>query len=245
MTISDKLKLICNYEEKSINSNKVSLPYIDFITEDDIEYINLIKSQRRDLLIDITLGDKDESEWYDRLDDIIPMGGLVITAPQISTLNMNSNLYNDQIEIYDDVIKFLDKNTTQPTPQNVGLSTLNLCKSTLPTDGSRYRRIVTKIIQCSNMIAHQGRIGPGTSVIFGKNNIELMEEIIPHIGSNSLGGLEILVDENIDPDKIIVCRGNKIDSAGLIVIEDSTNKQFFMKGTLTWYKQYCWFWITP
>ena len=87
----------------------------------------------------------------------------------------------------------------------------------------------------SNIIAMEGRIGPGTSVICGHNVYQYLQD--------DIANLKIILDMTIDPDKVIICRSSNQDQSGLILIKDEKNKNFFFGQTVRWDRQYCWFWV--
>jgi hypothetical protein len=102
-------------------------------------------------------------------------------------------------------------------------------------NGINFRRIVTKIMHASNFIATEGRIGPAKAVIVGEKNWHWFSE------KNNLGGIQVILDKNISPNKIIVTRGGSIDSSGIICIKNTTDNTYFLKETPSWEKQYVWF----
>jgi hypothetical protein len=105
------------------------------------------------------------------------------------------------------------------------------------------RKIITKIIMSSNIIATQGRIGPGKSVLVGTNIISKYPSLMSGIDENGLvGGMLFIVEPGIDPDKIIVCRGSNPDQPGIILITYPKDNRYFLKETnFSWHRQYCWF----
>ena len=86
----------------------------------------------------------------------------------------------------------------------------------------------------SNIIAMDGRIGPGTSVIYGKN-------LLPYMSQFKDNNLTTYYSKLIDDDKVIVCRGCNIDQPGLLLIDNSQVGHYFFNQTPNWHKQYCWF----
>ena len=94
---------------------------------------------------------------------------------------------------------------------------------------------------CSNIIDIEGRIGAGTSIIYGKKLHPYIHYATNQFGSNNINGLETYFSDLIDDDKIIVCRANNIDQPGLLFIDNSTTGNYFFNQTPNWYKQYCWF----
>jgi hypothetical protein len=62
-------------------------------------------------------------------------------------------------------------------------------------------------------------------------------EYAPHVNGKNI----LILDDTIDPDKVIVCRSSTQDQNGLILIKDEKNKNFYFRGTPRWDRQYCWF----
>jgi hypothetical protein len=51
----------------------------------------------------------------------------------------------------------------------------------------------------------------------------------------------VIYDNNIDKDKVIVCRSGNINEPGLLLANDSVNNKFYFKETTFWNRQYSWF----
>lgn len=148
-------------------------------------------------------------------------------------LNLTSKKFETYQKLKDEVIHFLNQNTKLPKSIAYGpMSSLDV-KITGDFDQD-FRRIITKIQMCSSIISMEGRIGPATSIIFGKKSL-------PYINQNQFNGIQTYFSELIDDDKIIVCRGNNQDQPGLILIDNSKTGSYFFNHTQNWHKQYCWF----
>ena len=239
-TFNDKIKSICNYSEenKSMGQN-VQLMYMDMIVEDD-ETRREVKRKKRNLTIDTVLDEVDENGDYTS-ETISSEEGLVATiSPKIMTLNTNTNPFVDDESLYNNVITFLESNTKQKHHYPISLDyvAMNDPHSTLEqNNGINFRRIVTKIAHASNFIATEGRMGPGTAVIVGRNNWHWFDSQ----SDLMLGTLSIILDENISPNKIIVARGGRMDQSGIICVKSLPDNTFCLKETPHWEKQYVWF----
>jgi hypothetical protein len=246
-TFNDKIKSICNYSEenKSMGPN-VQLMYMDMIVEDD-ETKREVKRKKRNLMIDTVLDEVDEENGDYTSETIIDSeeGFTATISPKIMTLNTNTNPFVDDESLYKNVITFLESNTKQKHHYPISLDyvAMNDPHSTLEVNNAlNFRRIVTKIAHASNFIATEGRIGPATSVIVGRNNWHWFNE--DRIGSNMmLGNISIVFEEKISPNKIIVARGGKIDQSGIICVKSLPDNTYCLKETKYWEKQYVWFTI--
>lgn len=263
-TFKDKLKLITSFKEEL---DKTSLPqaqimYMEMISDDDEEYMREVKARNRDLAIDILLDDKDESEWGNR--HILPerrdvdvssqynngtqyMG---VVAPKIMSMNVTGKQFISYEDVYSQVIDFLEKQTQNgKTLYNVPSSALTFTPTNDPNktnsenEEANSRKVITKMMMASNIIAQYGRIGPGKSVLVGTNIIRKYPSLINNLDENGMiGGMLFIVEPGIDPDKIIVCRGSNSDQPGIILMTFPNDNRFFLKETdFSWHRQYCWF----
>lgn len=261
ITSKDKLKSIVSFKEEL---NKSSLPniqcmYIEMASDLDEERKRAIKSHNRDLAIDIILDEKDESEWDKRgvlpstlEEQLSPFGGGMsnVIAPKVMSMNISRKRFNDYDDLYVGVVDYINnltsvgKTFTQATAPQLNFTITN---DPNKTDEENYqynsRRVISKILSASNIIAMEGRIGPGTGVLIGKNIANKVD-----LSQLSSSGMSVIIEPLIDPDKVIVCRGDKsgrADSSGIITIVFPNDKGFFLKETpYSWSRQYCWFNIT-
>jgi len=239
-TFNDKIKSICNYSEenKSMGPN-VQLMYMDMIVEDD-ETRREVKRKKRNLTIDTVLDEVDENGDYTSETISSEEGSIATISPKIMTLNTNTNPFVDDESLYNSVITFLESNTKQKHHYPISLDyvAMNDPHSTLEeNNGINFRRIVTKIAHASNFIAAEGRMGPGTAVIVGRNNWNWFDSQ----SDLMLGNLSIILDENISPNKIIVARGGRMDQSGIICVKSIPDNTYCLKETPHWEKQYVWF----
>ena len=264
MTFKDKLKTLTSFREEL---DKTSLPkaqimYIDMISEDDEEYMRELKKQNRDLAIDILLDEKEESEWsnrhiltVERDEDVSSLynnpskySGFI--APKVMSMNVQSKQFTGYENLYSEVIDLLEKQTQNgKTLYNVPSSHLTFTpsndvnKTDEENEEINSRKIITKIMMSSNIIATHGKIGPGKSVLVGTNILSKYPSLMDNIDENGMmNGMLFIVEPGIDPDKIIVCRGSNDDQPGIILITYPNDGRFFLKETdFYWHRQYCWF----
>jgi hypothetical protein len=235
----DELKSICNYSDKQMSHPTAQLMYIDMISQDEEEYQRKLKQRNRELVVDAILDDKIEElnifrenntssvsvDLSSQYNSIVSSSGNQVISPKIMKLNLTSKKFETYQKLKDEVIDFLNQNTKLPKSIAYGpMSSLDV-KITGDFDQD-FRRIITKIQMCSSIISMEGRIGPATSIIYGKKSL-------PYI--------QTYFSELIDDDKIIVCRGNNQDQPGLILIDNSKTGSYFFNHTQNWHKQYCWF----
>jgi hypothetical protein len=245
MILSD-LKKICNYSDKQINLPTTQLMYIDMISSDDEEYQRKVKQQNRELVVDAILDDKVEELNIFRENQVVDVSNqynststMGVISPKIMQINMTAQRFESYEKSWNEVIDFLNQNTQNP--KSLQHRNQSLDYKLIDEYETDYRKIISKILMCSNIIAMDGRIGPGTSLIYGKKSFPYINYAIGQFGSNNINGIQTYFSDLIDDDKIIVCRGNNIDQPGLLFIDNSTTGNYFFNQTPNWHKQYCWF----
>jgi hypothetical protein len=249
MTPSD-LKKICNYSDKQMSLPTAQLMYVDMISSDDEEYRRKVKQKHRELVVDAILDDKVEelnifrenslnsvTDVSSKYNSSSTMG---VISPKIMQINMTAKKFQTYQKLWDEVVDFLNKNTqNQKSKANGPFSSLDVnLQGDFQTD---FRKIITKIQMCSNIIGMDGRIGSGTSILYGKKLIPYINNAINQFGSNNINGLIAHYSDLVDDDKVIVCRSNNIDQPGLLLVDNSTTGNYFFEKTPNWHKQYCWF----
>lgn len=253
MILSD-LKNICNYSDKQINLPTTQLMYIDMISSDDEEHQRKVKQQNRELVVDAILDDKIEElntfrennivsqvvDLSSQYNSTVSSAGQQVISPKIMQINLTAKKFETYEKLWNEVVDFLNQNTQNPKSKANGpMSSLDV---TLQGDFDQdYRRVITKINMCSSIIAMDGRIGPATSLIYGKKSFDYINYAINQFGSNNINGIQAHFSDLIDDNKIIVCRGCNIDQPGLLLIDNSTTGNYFFDKTPNWHKQYCWF----
>jgi hypothetical protein len=241
MTLSD-LKNICNYSQKKVVGSQTTLMYLDILSSEDEEYQRMIKQQNRELVVDAILDDKVEELNIFRENQVTDVtdvsnqynsSQMGIISPKIMQINMTASKFQTYQKLCDEVVDFLNKNTKNPKIFQHGNQGLDIkLQGDYDTD---YRKIISKTLMCSNLIAMDGRIGPVKSVIFGKKLLPYLKD------EDTLANVTYYYSDLLDDDKVIVCRVNNIDQPGLLLIDDQENGQYFFNQTPNWHKQYCWF----
>jgi len=252
----DKLKLITNYKEDDLSkSPTVNACYIDYTDESDQEYLRELKAKRRNVVIDVLLEQREESE----LDNIYKhhekwngnslsngFNGSVM-APniyQVFSKVQNIESYDD---IYNDLLSYIDKETISPKVVS-GINNIDLVlkNDESLTDQENFesncRKILTRLTMCSNIITMEGRIGSGNFILVGESNWDYFHHIQEK--NNNPLSMSVIYTDKIEPDKIIVGRKNNQDQGGISYIMDLENKKYVKFETNFWKKQYCWFKIS-
>jgi len=243
----NEIKNICNYSDKQMSLPKSQLMYIDMISSEDEEYQRQIKRQNRELVVDAILDDKVDELNIFRQNKVVDVSSqyntsstMGVVSPKIMQINMTSQRFESYDKVWNEVVDFLNKNTqNQKSKSNGSLPSLDITlQGEFEVD---YRRIITKIQMCSNIIAMDGRIGTAKSILYGKKLIPYINNAINQFGSNNINGLIAHYSDLVDDDKVIICRSNNIDQPGLLLIDNSQTGQYFFNQTPNWHKQYCWF----
>ena len=237
--MKEDLKKICNYSDKQMSHPTAQLMYVDAFSSEDEEYKRMVKRQNRELVVDAILDDKveelnifKENQVTDVSQQYNPTSQMCIISPKIIKINLTAQRFESYEKLWNEVIDFLNQNTQGP--KNLKLRNQGLDYKLINEYETDYRKIISKILMSSNIIAMDGRIGPGTSVIYGKN-------LLPYMSQFKDNGLTTYYSKLIDDDKVIVCRGCNIDQPGLLLIDNSQGGHYFFNQTPNWQKQYCWF----
>ena len=237
--MKEDLKKICNYSDKQMSHPTAQLMYVDTFSPEDEEYQRMVKRQNRELVVDAILDDKveelnifKENQVTDVSQQYNPTSQMGIISPKIIKINLTAQRFESYEKLWNEVIDFLNQNTQGP--KNLKLRNQGLDYKLINEYETDYRKIISKILMSSNIIAMDGRIGPGTSVIYGKN-------LLPYMSRFKDNGLTTYYSKLIDDDKVIVCRGCNIDQPGLLLIDNSQGGHYFFNQTPNWQKQYCWF----
>ena len=246
MITTNEIKNICNYSDKQMSLPTAQLMYIDIISSDDEEYQRQIKRQNRELVVDAILDDKVDELNIFRQNQVVdvssqynPSSTMGVISPKIMQINMTSQRFESYDKVWNEIVDFLNKNTQNPKVINQSLDI------TLQGDFEvDYRKIISKILMSSNIIAMDGRIGPSTSLIYGKKFIPYINWHLAQHDDEKLGNMYVYLSDKIDDDKIIICKSNNIDQPGLLLIDNSQTGHYFFNKTPNWHKQYCWFRIS-
>lgn len=221
-TFKDKLKSICNYSEKENGMGPIArFMYMDMSVKGD-EAKREMQRKKRDLTIDNILGEVNEdvedyvSNTYSESESIV--------CPRIMSISMTPSAFVSDKHLYAQVVEFLEKKTQNAYSELEESKKIN------------FRHIAFKIAHASNFIETNGRIGKATAVIVGRNCWHWFE-------NENVGNLLIVLDDYINPDKIIVARGGSIDNSGIICVKNNADNTYYLKETHGWEKQYAWFFV--
>lgn len=232
MTTEDKLKKICNYDHSTwTTGNQVQLMYIGIETQDVLAK----KMIKRNLRINEVLDIEEESNYEDSQLDL-DNTEITTIAPKVKSTNVlgkaHTSIQAGQDRLLDDVINKIVAETNTPLPM---LTKLTMTNQDLMQTFSR--KVITRIMMASNIIATDGRIGPGKTILVSpKTEIELHQMCIDqHITSM----MEVVTDHRIPDGRIIVCRPNDTRSQGIIAM--TTAGYTFMHETESYLSQYAWF----
>lgn len=137
-----------------------------------------------------------------------------------------------------------------------GSSTLNLTfvKDLTLSDKENFekdqRKLLTRILQSSNIVASYGRFGPATTILVG---IDILNDYLAqssyfnlqvdnNVVIGNIIGMSVIVSRSIPPNKVIVMRVNKTDQPGLVVINNINDGTYF-EVEVGWnpLKQFAWF----
>jgi hypothetical protein len=254
MITSKDLEKVCNYVE----STKPSLPqvvmtFMDWVEEPNEEYQRELKRKNRELAIDAIVDGKVE-EFKNREPFSNPLdneGYIQTISPKLNSINVQGKTYLDLTDIYTDVMMTLESITSNPmsTPQNLNVS---IQKDPSLTDSENEmalsRRIMTRIMLISNLIASTGRTGPANNIIVGLDVYKylmisngMMVFNNDGIVTGNINGMNVIPSPYIKSNKIIMMRNVQKTENGLNVINCTNDMRYFLKETPNWNKIINWF----
>jgi hypothetical protein len=178
--MKERLQDICNYSDKQMSHPTAQLMYVDTFSSEDEEYQRMVKRQNRELVVDAILDDKVEELNIFRENQVTDVSNqynssqMGIISPKVMQINMTAKKFQTYQKLWNEVIDFLNKNTKNPKNlqhRNQGLD----IKLQVDYD-TDYRKIISRALMCSNLIAMDGRIGPAKSVIFGKKLLPYLKD---------------------------------------------------------------------
>ena len=250
----DDLEKVCNYSENS----KPSLPqgiihYIDMVEDGPSdEYLRELKRKNRELAIDAVLDNKVE-EFKNResfLDPLDNEGYMSTISAKVMSVNATASKFTDNNQLFDDIISKLDSLTSKPMniPQSLNLIIQNDPSLTdSENEMANSRKLMSKIMMTSNLIATTSRRGPANSIIIGLEAYKYLLHLNGIVVSNgvvsgSLMGINIIPSPHIKPNKIIMMRTDKQSGGGLNVVRNINDSTYFMVETPnSWDKSINWF----
>lgn len=254
MTISSKdLEKICNYVESTKPSlPKVAMTFMDWIEEPNEAYQRELKRKNRELAIEAVLDNKVE-EFKNRDSFLNPLdneGYMSTISPKINSINVQGKTYLDLTDIYIDVMMTLESLTSNPmsTPQNLNIiiqKDLSLTDS--ENEMALSRKVITRMMMVSNLLASTGRTGPANNIIVG---LEAYKYLLISNGmmayndgvvTGNINGINIIPSPYIKSNKIIMMRNVQKTENGLNVINCTNDMRYFLKETPNYYKIINWF----
>ena len=254
MTISSKdLEKICNYVESTKPSlPQVQMTFLDFQEEPNEEYQREIKRKNRELAIDAIVDGKVE-EFKNREPFSNPLdneGYIQTISPKLNSINVQGKTYLDLTDIYTDIMTTLETLTSTPmiVPQNLNViyqKDSNLTDS--ENEMALSRRVITRIMMVSSLIASTGRTGPANTIIVGLDAYKylLMSNVMMSnndgIVTGNINGMNVIPSPYIKSNKIIMMRNVQKTENGLNVINYPNDMRYFLKGTPNWNKIINWF----
>jgi len=251
----DDLEKVCNYTENS----KPSLPkgiiaYLDMVEEPNDEYKRELKRKNRELAIDAVLDNKIE-EFKNKksfLDPLENEGFMSTISAKVMSVNATASKYIDNNQLFSDIISKLDSLTSKPMniPQSLNLIIQNDTSLThSENEMANSRKLMSKIMMLSNLIATTSRRGPANSMIVGieaykyillSNSITLTN--YNKVVTGSMMGINIIPSPYIKPNKIIMMKTDKQSGGGLNVVRNVNDSTYFMVETPnSWDKSIHWF----
>lgn len=246
-TSRDRLKAICNFNEESKSMGPAaSIMYMDMVSETE-EMRQEKKRVKRSIAIDEVLGEasKESSEYgleslAIELDSDIPT-----ISPKIMSLSVSKQDIDDDMA-YHQVIAFLDSNS-RAIHSFIGCSDYAVQRNENLTDEENHeansRRIRSKALMSANYIAAEGRIGPATALIVGSDCWKWFgyDALDPSGNGDFFAGMKVIFEPGIEPDKVILARGGRIDNPGIACIKCVADGSYYIKETPGWERQYAWF----
>jgi hypothetical protein len=252
--LSKDLEKICNYVE----STKPSLPqvvmtFMDWVEEPNEEYQREIKRKNRELAIDAIVDGKVE-EFKNREPFLNPLdneGYIQTISPKINSINVQGKTYLDLTDIYTDVMNKLELLTSTPmsVPQNLNViyqKDSNLTDS--ENEMALSRRLITRAMMVSSLIASSGRTGPANTIIVGLDAYKylmisngMMMSNNDGIVTGNINGMNVIPSPYIKSNKIIMMRNVQKTENGLNVINCPNDMRYFLKETPNYSKIINWF----
>jgi hypothetical protein len=247
--IKKEIKYLCNFSEKQHSGSVATISYLDYVQENTLEEQLKLKAKNRELAIDIMTGEKEESEWDNRVDlpkideKTIP----VILSHR--SMRVQETPFTSYEDLHTDLIKYMENFTQGQPVLNHGLTSFDLTLSNDPnkTNKENYehnqRRIISKLVMCGNYIATTNRRGPGTTMLAHPETILKYFDEDKKLASAQT--YTLIESELISKDKFIVLRAdiNGSNEDGLFLIKSLDEDKYFMKETPSLKNRIMWFYV--
>jgi hypothetical protein len=248
--IKKEIKYLCNFSEKQHSGSVASISYLDYVEENTLEDQLKAKSQNRELVIDIMIGEKQESSWDNRVELPIVEDIYMPTMDlKIFSMRVQATPFTSYEDLHKELVDYMEKFTQgQPVLKN-GMSSFDLTLTNDSDKSSREnfeynkRRIITKLVSCGNYIAVNNRRGPGTTLLAHPETISKY-----FYGDKQLvnyANYTLIESKLISKDKFIVLRAdiNGGNEDGLFVIKSIDEDKYFMKETPSLKNRIMWFYV--
>lgn len=247
MDFKENLKTIASIEiyDEYQDFPSLSIPQMVFFSEED-EKKNLIKKElSRNLKISKLTGEdpppppeiSPKNGSTPTLNIIDESAEMAVLETKLRFLNLKKEKFTSWKDAYNLVIQKLDELTSNP---QIWFEQRKYFPNWKPGGAPR---LVDRILISANTIAHQSRIGPGNVAIIGSG-------VLKHLDLNShsevRSGVKIIVDYNIDPNKVICIRTSRsrqgeVNSCVMAAVYGE--RDFFWGLPENWEQFASWFWI--
>lgn len=226
------IKNLCNYSEREYSNSTFLYNYIEMTSNSVEEIKRREKIHNRSLAIDILIGVKNEQEWDNRHQSSdMEMDTLEM---QVKTIQLQRQNYNTIIDIKTYLLNKIESITKSSFVGRVG-SSLDI---TLSNDNDQdKRKIISRIMMCSNLISINTRSTSGTSIVLHPSTYNKYKQEIDNLR------FKIITSTIISYDKIVIIGvdNNDNSSGGLILVHSTNNKCFYCDLTTNGNNNFVWF----
>ncbi len=239
------IKKICNYKENTKPSQPTAnLNYIDFVSEEDELYNRELKRINRELAIDITLGEKDESEWGDRqpIKIIEDKDNFSTISAKIMSVSVSASKFTGEKDLENTLFLYLENLTKNAPIIKNGISKYDIQYDNTQNSEYNQRKVISRMVVLGNLISMESRVGPGNTVIIG-DNINIDYGVSTYGNVNRISNFDILRSSIIDPDKVIVMRSGNDLGPGLNLMNNINDMTYYMVETPNYQRLIKWFWV--
>lgn len=252
--IKEEIKYLCNFSEKQHSGSVATISYLDYVDENIIDEQLKAKATNRELAIDIMTGEKQESAWGNRIDlPKIDESSIPTMGVKIFSMRVQAKYFTSYEDLHTSLINYME-NFTQGQPvlsksNATGISSFDLTLTNDPdkTDEENYsyhkRKIISKLLSCSNYIAVTNRRGPGTTLLAHPETIS--KYFYEDKQSARAQTYTLIESELISKGKFIVLRADIRGGSedGLFVIKSLDEDNYFMKETPNFKNKIMWFYV--
>ena len=232
-----KLESIITCVRTHLSDGPNSFHYIDFLDENKED----VKRDVRDLSIDVIL-DEIGSDVYTKIKNEILEKSL--SMPEISVKLKSQIVKTQKYKHIDDlngvVFNYFNSLSSVKHPLNTNHDVTIRSSSS----DNLSKKFMSSCIRGANLIAYQGRIGPGNVIMVGKDLSNLLIESESYHQNKSLGstaGIEYFYNPYLASNKVLVVRKNREISIGLNLVLDEENKMYCLFDSGDYLSNVFWF----